>query len=259
VAGEPVGQRALVTGATSGIGLAIALELARRGCCLTLVARDADRLSTTAAQARRVGSPASDVLVADLLESSDLDRVAAVAGEYDIVVNAAGMGTTYPFPDQDLATELAQLDLNVRAVLVISHAAARAMAERGAGRILNVGSTAAIWSRGSYAGSKAWVHAVTRGLDARYRPRGVTATLLVPGFTRTRFHARSATATDGVARWLWLTPERVAAEGVAATLAGRGECVPGRRYRLLTGVAQRLRPGARGRLLAAVARLRPAD
>lgn len=258
MAREPV-SAALVTGATSGIGKALALELARRGHPLTLVARDRGRLESVAAEARLLGSAEVRLLAANLLDQRDLERIAEAARECDLLVNAAGMGASRPFPDADLATELAQLDLNVRAPLVLAHAAAEAMVSRGSGRILNVGSTAAIWSRGTYAGGKSWMHAATRGLDGTCRPRGVTATLLIPGFTRTEFHERSDTATDGVAGWMWLTPDQVAREGVDALLAGRPECIPGRRYRVLTAVATRLGPASRARLLSSVAKLRPVD
>jgi uncharacterized protein len=250
---------ALVTGATSGIGRALALELARRGHRLRLVARDASRLAAVADEVRTAGAPAVDVLAADLGQPGGLDLVAAALADVDVLVNAAGQGADRSFPDAGLAVELAQLDLNVRAVLVLSHEAARVMAERGGGRILNVGSTAAVWSQGTYAAGKAWVHVATAGLTTAGAPRGVGVTLLVPGFTRTEFHRRSATDATGVAGWLWLTPERVARDGVDALLAGKAMCVPGRRYRALVAVARHLTPGGRRRLLSRIAPLAPAE
>lgn len=249
---------ALVTGATSGIGRELALELARRGNSLVLVARDAGRLDEVAAQARALGAPDARTLTADLLDPDDLGRVAAATSTVDVLVNAAGMGAKRAFPDAELADELAQIDLNIRALLVLCHAAARSMRTRGHGRILNVGSTAGIWSRGTYAGSKSWVDAATRGLAAACAPHGVSVTLLVPGFTRTEFHARSATATRGVPSWLWLDAARVARDGIDALHAGRQTCVPGRRYKALVAIASRLGPSGRQRLLSSLATLRPA-
>ncbi|MGC5617545.1 SDR family NAD(P)-dependent oxidoreductase [Georgenia sp. Z1491] len=256
--GELRAGTALVTGATSGIGAAIAEVLARRGVPLVLVARSADRLRAAADRARTLGSPDVRPERADLLDGADLARVAALATQAEILVNAAGMGTAMPFPAGELADEQAMLDLNVRSLLTLSHAAAGGMRRRGSGRILNVGSTAAIWSAGTYAGSKAWVHATTAGLRSGLADDGVSVTLLVPGFTRSEFHARSATDASGVASWMWLTPEQVACAGVEAMLAGRAECVPGRRYRALVWIARRSSTGVQRRLLRAFAPLRPA-
>jgi len=250
---------AMVTGATSGIGRALALELARRGFPLLLVARDGDRLRAVAAGAEAAGSPEVAIQPADLTDKNGLHVVSERIADIDFLVNAAGCGTTRTFPDEDLAAELAMLDLNVRSVLVLSHAAARSMAERGHGRILNVGSTAAVWSQGTYAGGKAWVHTTTAGMVSACADRGVTVTLLVPGFTRTEFHQRSATATSGVRRWLWLAPEQVAREGVDAMLAGQTKCIPSRRYRVLVRIATSLSPGNRRRLLSHLASLKPVD
>jgi len=230
---------ALVTGATSGIGRAFARELHRRGWRLVLVARDRARLDAVAAE---LGG--AEVLVADLATSAGRARVIARLGSVDLLVNAAGCGTTHRFPDEELAAERAMLDLNVTATLLLSHAAAR----RRVG-IVNVASTAAIWSTGTYAASKAWVLAATRGLADAVRPAGVSATVVVPGFTRTEFHARSGTDAGGVRAWLWLTPGQVACEGLDAWAAGRTVCVPGRAYRVILPLARALPDGPRSRLL----------
>lgn len=250
---------ALVTGATSGIGRELALELARHGWSLVLVARDRERLEETAVVSRNSGSPDVRVLAADLAEPAGLDRLLNEVTEIDALVNAAGMGNAYGFPDAPLTEELRQLDLNVRSTLVLAHTAARAMRTRGRGHILNVGSTAGIWSQGTYAGSKAWVHAASYGLAAACRPHGVSVTVLIPGFTRTEFHERSGTLTSGVPEWLWLDARQVAQEGVAAMLRGDLSCVPGRQYRVLTAIATRLGPVCRRRMLSRLARLRPKD
>ena len=237
---------ALVTGATSGIGRAFADELHRRGWDLVLVARDSARLEAVA------GDLGVEALVADLSTPAGCDSVIARLGAVHLLVNAAGCGTTHRFPDEDLEAERTMLDLNVTATLLLSHAAARA----GVG-VVNVASTAAIWSTGTYAASKAWVLAATRGLADAVRPAGVHVTAVVPGFTRTEFHARSGTDAGGVRPWLWLTPEQVALEGLDAWEAGRAVCVPGRAYRLLVPLARALPDGARSRLLRTLGPLKP--
>lgn len=165
------------------------------------------------------------------------------------------MGTAHPFPRTTLQKELQQLDLNVRCPLVLSHAAARSMASRGGGRILNVGSTAALWSHGTYAASKAWMETMTRGLSDAGSSGGVSVTLLVPGFTRTEFHARSGVDPAGVPAWMWLDARRVAVVGLDALEAGRSVCVPSLRYAVMTGVMARLSPTSRRRVLSRIVSL----
>ncbi|MFC7495991.1 MULTISPECIES: SDR family NAD(P)-dependent oxidoreductase [unclassified Nocardioides] len=240
---------ALVTGATSGIGRAFADELHRRGWDLVLVARDGERLAQVAAE---LGG--AEVLVADLATPAGCASVVARLGSLDLLVNAAGCGTRHRFPDEDLAAERTMLDLNVTATLLLSHAAARAQVG-----VVNVASTAAVWSTGTYAASKAWVLAATRGLADAVRPAGVRVTAVVPGFTRTEFHARSGTDAGGVRPWLWLTAEQVAREGLDAWEAGRTVCVPGRAYRVLVPLARALGDRPRARLLRALGPLRPAQ
>jgi short-subunit dehydrogenase len=237
---------ALVTGATSGIGRAFADELRRRGWDLVLVARDGERLAATAAEL------GAELLVADLSTLAGCDSVVARLARVDLLVNAAGCGTTHRFPDEDLAVERTMLDLNVTATLLLSHAAAR----REVG-VVNIASTAAFWSTGTYAASKAWVLVATRGLADAVRPAGVRVTAVVPGFTRTEFHARSGTDAGGVRPWLWLTPEQVAREGLDAWEAGCSVYVPGRAYRVLVPLARALPDGPRSRLLRLLAPLKP--
>ena len=98
----------------------------------------------------------------------------------------------------------------------LSWAAAGAMRRRERGAIVNIGSTAAIWSVGTYAASKAWVAKATQGLSVALESTPVRALYVVPGFTRTEFHSRSNVDNSGVRSWLWLTPETVAAETLAA-------------------------------------------
>jgi short-subunit dehydrogenase len=111
----------------------------------------------------------------------------------------------------------------------------------------------------TYAGSKAWVVMATDGLRDALAGTPVRVLCVIPGFTRSEFHARAGVDPSGVPRWLWLTPATVAREALAALAAGRGTCVPGRRYRALLAVLGPLPPRLRRAALRRVARLRPAD
>jgi short-subunit dehydrogenase len=254
-----VSGTALVTGAGSGIGRAFALELARRGERIVLVGRREERLREVAAALP--GGP-HEVLPADLAGEGGREAVAArlraAHAPVATLVNAAGVGTARPFPEAALADEEAQLAVNVTALMRLSWTAARAMRERGGGRIVNVASTAAVWSTGTYAASKAWVVKASEGLAASLAGDPVTVLCVVPGFTRTEFHVNSGVDNSGVAGWLWLDAGQVARESLAALERGGGRFVPSRRYRVLLPVAAVLPRTVRGRLLRRLAPLRPA-
>ena len=253
-------RRVLVTGASSGIGRALAEEAARLGCATVLVGRDGPRLEDVAA---RLPGSGHEVLVADLSLPEGIGTVAAAirrpADIIDVVVNAAGMGTSSPFPLDSAEAERIMLDVNVRAVLELSQVSAEVMRVRGAGAIVNVSSTAAFWSAGTYAASKAWVLVATQGLANQCRPHGVRVMALVPGFTRTEFHRRSGTDASGVRPWLWLDPAEVAREAFACLAAGKDVCIPGRQYRLLVGMVRHLPPRGRAAVLRRLAPLAPAQ
>lgn len=249
-------RRVLVTGASSGIGRALAEEAARLGWATILVGRDAPRLQEVALGLPGMGH---EVLVADLSVPEGIGRVAAVirrtADAVDVVINAAGMGTTTPFPLDSAEAERIMLDVNVRAVLDLSQVAAEVMRVRGSGAIVNVSSTAAFWSAGTYAASKAWVLVATQGLANQCRPHGVQVMALVPGFTRTEFHQRSGTDASGVRPWMWLDAAEVAREAFASLAAGKDVCIPGWQYRLLVGIVRHLRPRGRAAVLRRLAPL----
>src|SRR5690606_36251740 len=150
---------------------------------------------------------------ADLTVRPDVDAVASRGADaerpVDLLVNNAGLGQGVDFVANDLDAELAALDVMVRAVMILSHAAAGSMAARGRGRILNVSSVATWLGNGTYSAHKAWVTSFTEGLAGQLRGTGATATAVLPGLTRTEFHARAGIgAYDGL-RVAWLRADAV--------------------------------------------------
>lgn len=250
---------ALITGASSGIGRALAAEAARLGYRVVLVARDASRLSDVAAAL--VGGP-HEVLVADLLTPTGVAVVEARLRDerdpVDLFIPAAGAGTSAPFPRAPIDEELAMLEINVGSVVRTVHTAANVMVARGGGAIMTVASTAAYWSAGTYAAAKSWVLLMTLGLRSTLTGTGVTVMALSPGFTRTEFHARSGTDASGVRPWLWLDADDVARSAFADLAAERAVSVPGRRYRALVEAVRHLPPGGRARVLRSLAPLKSA-
>ena len=240
---------ALVTGATAGLGAEIARQLAGDGHDLVIVARDHDRLAATADDLRQRFGVDVDVLAADLSTEPGCDLVASrLADELrpiEVLVNNAGVGMYRRFGVGELADEQHQLDLNVRAVLRLSHAAVRAMTRRGRGQIINISSVAGFVPRGgnaTYSASKAWVTMFSQGLAVQLRQSGVTVTAICPGFTRTEFHQRAEADMSHVPERLWLDASTVAREGLADAAAGKVLSVPGRQYKALVTAARLIPP-----------------
>jgi short-subunit dehydrogenase len=231
---------ALVTGATAGLGAEFARQLADRRYDLVLVARDVARLEAaqTALSAVKV-----EVIPADLTTHEGCGAVAArlAAGDIDLLVNNAGMGAYASFGDADLSREEFQLDLNVRAVLRLSHAAVRAMTARGSGHILNVSSVAGFVPRGgnaTYSASKAWVTMFSEALAVQLTGSGVSVTAVCPGFTHTEFHERAQADMSNVPQRMWLDAADVVREGLDDTFAGKPVSVPSRQYKALVAAAR---------------------
>lgn len=244
--------RALVTGASSGIGAAFAERLSSAGTELVLVGRARGALEQIARAA------ATEVVAADLATpegtSPVVDRLRSAERPVDLLVHAAGLTTARPFGVARLEDELDQLKVNVVATTRLLHAAVTSMHGRGGGAVILVGSTAAHWSTGSYAATKAWLEVLAGALAARSAETGVHVLVTRPGFTRTRLHDRAGVDSSGVPGWMWLTPQRVAAESLDALTRGRSSWTPSRRYRALVAVTS---PLPRRRRAAALRRIAP--
>jgi len=152
-------RTALVTGATSGIGHAFCRELAEQGYDLVIVARHRARLENVSDELRARYAVNVEILAADLSQRAQLQRVADRLADRDrpinMLVNNAGFGMSRSFLKGELADEEAMLDVLCRAVLVLSHAGARSMKERGRGHVINVSSVAGFVPTGTYGAAKA--------------------------------------------------------------------------------------------------------
>lgn len=223
-----------MTGATSGIGLAYARELAAHGLGLVLVARDGTRLESRARELRDAYAVAVEVLPADLADRDQVRTVESRLSDPDApvtwLVNNAGFGLATPFGESDVRDQERALDVMVRAVLVLTKAALPGMAERGTGVVVNVSSVAGFLRNGTYSAMKAWVTAFTEGLLPEVRGTGVRVQALCPGLTRTEFHARSGDDVSKVPSILWLSAEDVVRASVRDIARARVLCVPGWQY-----------------------------
>lgn len=255
---------ALVTGASVGLGLEFAWQLATARHDVVLVARDADRLDRLAAQLRAAAGVRTEALVADLADRADVDRVAARLSADEnpvgLLVNNAGFSPGESFVDADLAEQERALDVMVRAVMVLSHAAAAAMRSRGRGAICNVGSVAGLMTTSTYSAHKAWVQTFTEALATELTGTGVTATCLRPGLTRTEFHDRAGIDVHAFPEVAWLDAESVVARALADVRRGAVLSTPSLRYQTAASILQLLpRTAVRAMNRARAAVLHPAD
>ena len=203
----------------------------------------AERLERLAAQLRAAAGVRVEVLPADLSVRADVDRVAellrATTRPVGLLVNNAGYGLHQKFVGGDLAAEEKAFDVMVRAVLVLSHAAADQMSTRGRGAILNVASIAALLASGTYSAHKAWVRTFTECLAVELKDTGVTATVLCPGFVHTEFHERAG-IDNPFPEIAWLNADAVVATALADVRRGVVISTPSLRYRTIAGVARLL-------------------
>ncbi len=223
------GCAVMVTGASSGIGRALATALVGRGARVVAAARSTDRLATLAAE---LGA-ACEVVTADVARPDDVERLVAGAGRIDAVINNAGVGYVEPFLASDPAAWRATLDTNLVGALLVARAALPAMLAAGRGVVMNVGSASASgWPYlALYAASKAALHAASVALDREYAGRGVRVLHVEIGPTQhTDFGARSDPAHLPAAARAWtalgipwnvgVTNPPDSAAAILATLAG---------------------------------------
>jgi short-subunit dehydrogenase len=242
--GTPARTTALITGATAGLGAEFAHQLAEQGHDAVLVARDSERLHAVAAELENLFSISTEVIIADLTDDAGVaavvERLTDDARPVEILVNNAGFGLLRSFEENDIEEEKKLLKLLVETPMVLSHAALKGMLARGSGRIINVASVAAFLPRGTYSAAKGWLVAFSRWANLAYSPKGVNVTAVCPGLTHTEFHDRMDMDKSVAPRWMWLGPDRVVREGLAASEHGRAVSVPSKRYRFLMAAAQLL-------------------
>jgi short-subunit dehydrogenase len=226
-------RRALVTGASTGIGAAFARVLATEGTELILVARAADRLEALAATLRQEHGVDVRVLPADLTADHDRRRVEeaiAVDERLDLLVNNAGFGTAGDFARLDPDGEEREIRLNVLALVRLTRVALPGMVSRGRGAIINVSSLSAFQPapyNATYGATKAYVNSFSEALAEEVRGSGVRIQVLCPGFTRTEFQDRAGIDVSKVPAFAWMEPGEVATESLRALRAGTVVCVPG--------------------------------
>jgi short-subunit dehydrogenase len=226
--------RAVITGASSGIGVALARHFAKCGHDLVLVARRELRLRALAGELTDRHHINVDCLPLDLSRPDSAAKLHARATEgdrqVDILVNNAGFGWVGAATDIDIERQSEMIRLNISTLAESSHRFLPAMIRRGSGRILNVASTAAFQPgprMAVYFATKAFVLSFTEGLAEELRGSGVSATALCPGPVHTEFGDVAGFPTSKVVARLSMPARRVARAGYLGMQRGRAVVVPG--------------------------------
>jgi short-subunit dehydrogenase len=234
-------RRAVVTGASSGIGMAMVRQLSAGGVPTVAVARRADRLEMLARECDGV-----EVLVADLTTAEGIAAVTRCFQQtglpIDLLVNNAGFGTSGNFVDLPLERCVDEVRLNVEAVIRLCHAALPSMVARRRGWVMNVSSVAGFQAAPgltNYAATKSFITSFSEGLHEEVRPYGVTVTALCPGLTATEFQQVSNVSQQpsSFPAGAWLSAEEVAEAGWRDLARGKAISVPGLQYKALVSLS----------------------
>ena len=246
----PNGQLALVTGASTGIGLELARCCARAGFDL-LIAADEPAIETAAEELPAHGGKV-DAVQADLSTTDGIDRLyAATKGRpVDALLANAGVGLGHAFLDQDLNRIRRVIDTNITGTVYLIHRVGDEMRQRNAGRILITGSIAGFMPgsfQAVYNGSKAFLDSFSFALREELRDTGVTVTCLMPGATETEFFRRADIMDTSVGTAKKDDAAEVAQAGFDAMMSGKGDIVTGIKNKIQSAVANVLPAGVLAR------------
>jgi len=233
----------LITGASGGIGEALARKLAERKHNLVLVARNAGKLGTLCQQLAGKYGIHAEYIAADLSKQGTAGQVFAETQqrglEIDMLINNAGIGSGGQFSELSLSSELALLQLNISSLVALTHLFLPQMQQRKSGTVINVASVASFMPipyMATYAASKMFVRSFTEAITEECKPFNVHVMLLIPGLTRTNFNKAAGTEDRPESSYDNYTqpPEQVADEALRALDKGKQVIVSGRRNRLMT-------------------------
>ena len=214
--GKLDGKVALITGASAGIGLAIARRFLSEGADIAVVARRGERLAAFADEARQAGRRCA-VIVGDVREETTARQAVQTTldtlGQIDLLINNAGMGIYAPLVETSADDYDQMMDTNMRSTFLFTRHTAPSMLERGAGTIINVSSMAGVMGfagEAAYCASKFAQVGFTQALDRELRPHGIKVGVVCPGGVKTEFAIGSGRTEEGVASSGMLNAEEVA-------------------------------------------------
>jgi len=240
----------LITGASAGIGAALAREFAKAGWDLALTARREEPMIALAKELKREFGSTSHIIPADLSQpgacADILERLAKKTSHIDGLVNNAGFGLTGNFIDNEWSAHKDFLTLMLEAPTEMTRLVIDGMVERGFGRIINVASLAGHvpGSRGHtlYGATKSYLVKFSQSLNLEMQEHGVKVSALCPGFTYSEFHDVNETrnAVSKLPDWMWMTAEEVAESGFLALSHNRAVHIPGPGNKMIALLARLL-------------------
>lgn len=245
-------MKILITGASSGIGEALAVVGAGRKHDLIIVARRKDRLESLSTSLQQRHNIDVEVIAADLTMKNQrkivIDRINQ--GDIDILINNAGFGTSGPFAELEISRQLNEIDLNVSALVELTDAAVKSMVPRGYGTVVNVSSIASyvpMAGNAVYGATKAFVTSFTHAVREELSESGVNIMAVCPGMTESEFFERSgwpdASKNDPHLALIWQSSMDVAKATFRGIDHQQGIVIPGAVNKLLASVASSL-PGS---------------
>ena len=240
-------EYALITGASSGIGLAFAHTFAQKGHNLILVARSEDKLKAIAADLSSKYSIKVEVVVKDLslaVSSDQLYTDVKKAGWYvKYLVNNAGLGVGGKFLEADLQDNVNLVNLNIINLIKLTNLFGKEMLEGQGGKILNVASIAAFFPGpflSTYYASKSFVLSFTEALAAEYSQSNVSFTALCPGLTESKFGERAGVEKSSFWTQKKMKADEVTEIGYKALMKGQTIVIPGITNRIFVSIAKRM-------------------
>tara|TARA_B110000438_G_scaffold190152_1_gene181795 strand:- start:1157 stop:1924 length:768 start_codon:yes stop_codon:yes gene_type:complete len=221
---------ALVTGASSGIGMEIAKILASQNCDLVICARRKKELEELSNELTKKYNINCEVIVADLTTKKGMNNLLKKVKSIDILVNNAGFGILGHHTQMPLDRQLEMIDLNIHALTRLSHEFGNQMIQKGKGRIMNVASIAAYISGPGFAvycATKAYVLSYSRALHKELNSKGVTVTALCPGYVTTGFQEVAGMKLSKMEKLTAVPANKVAEIAIKSMRKGRREVMPG--------------------------------
>jgi short-subunit dehydrogenase len=228
-------MKALITGASSGIGWHFADLLASEGYDLVITARDSKRLNHLAGEFHHKYQRQIEVISADLTTEHGISLIEnrLLNGDIEVLINNAGYGLNKAFTQSDVKDEITILKILCEAPMRLAHAVLPSMIARNNGIIINVSSVAAWITGGHYSAMKSYLMVLSESLHTELADTAVKVCSLAPGFTHTEFHQRGKMKMDSLPNFMWLNADNVVITAWKDAKSGKAISIPGRLYRAL--------------------------
>jgi hypothetical protein len=233
-------RTALITGATSGLGLEFARQFASTGYSLIITGRRKEIIRAAADELSRVYGVEVEIVIAELSSDTGIKKVlnaAAKAGSIDVLVNNAGFGLNNLFHNESIENHIKMTAVHINAAVILTRAVLPEMIKRGRGTIINVSSLGSFLPtplNSIYGGTKAFLNIFTESLHTELKHKGIIFQSLCPGFTSTDFH-KSMGVDEEIKKEVksWMSPEDVVRYSIKKLGSGKVVCIPGFGNRVL--------------------------